>query len=916
MIMIIQPGFLRHLQRRYTAALLLVLALLAGSGCGGGSSDGGDRKVGQAANIVVTNDASQAHPHGQFQAIDGYLSRSARVLRSTRAGDGVLFAPDGLGRGYYRLYVWWPQAVPGAGEVEVLIHRRGGTDRVTVNQAILGGQWNLLGVYELAPDGGMEIASRGGVPVLADAVRFEYVGDRVPALALASEALPLADQDAAYAAKIEINGGVGPYTWSLSQGQLPAGLTLDSRTGLIAGTPTELGAQRFTIRIQDARERQAEHPYSIRVLPVTGQQSVPTVPALETARKHPQEGAPGCVAPDLSGLIGIIAALPEGEWSRVNLNNYSDVWTPDDLRPLLGLSNPPPSKIIQAWSGYAWDPNRGDLVLFGGGHANYSGNDVYRWHGSTRLWERASLPSEVKQDNLGNWIAVDGPDAAPASAHTYRNNIFLPLIDRLVVFGGAAFNNGGAYMRQATPSTSRPTGPYFFDPSRADPNKVGGTTGSHVQRVSPHPEVVGGNMWANRDIYINLPGSPPLPGTHVNGCAAYAQENSKDVVYLAARPPGGGTGLDLFKYTVNSLASASQDVISKAGIFWNGTDQATACGYDATSKVFFRIGTNSIPFLYWDLNAAGPNNQDVRVTPIDATGEFANLLAANSINLNFCGMDFDPTRRQFALWCGDGRVWMIKAPTPLSPSGWTITKQRTPTLAIPNGNPSTGFLLDTGILGKWKYIYNLDAFIGLQDASQGNLWVYKPVGWDLQNRPNQQPSVSLTSPANGSVSPLGSPIMLIASANDADGCVTRVEFFNGNAKIGESLTAPYSLGWTNPPSGSLTLTAIATDGLGGQTTSTPLAITVMSPPPASPPPASPSPASPSPPASPQPPPLPPSTATSGGNSDGGGGGGCAMSNSAVAIDPLLLLLLIMAACLARRSRKPIGCVILPHRLNR
>ena len=117
------------------------------------------------------------------------------------------------------------------------------------------------------------------------------------------------------------------------------------------------------------------------------------------------------------------------------------------------------------------------------------------------------------------------------------------------------------------------------------------------------------------------------------------------------------------------------------------------------------------------------------MTPIDATGEFANLLAVNSINLNNCGMDFDPPRRQFALWCGDGRVWMIKAPTPLSPSGWIITKQRTPTLAIPNGNPSTGFLLDTGILGKWKYIYNLDAFIGLQDASQGNIWVYKPVGW-------------------------------------------------------------------------------------------------------------------------------------------------------------------------------------------
>ena len=45
--------------------------------------------------------------------------------------------------------------------------------------------------------------------------------------------------------------------------------------------------------------------------------------------------------------------------------------------------------------GFAWDSNRGDIVLYGGGHANYSGNDVYRWRSSTLLWERAAYPSEI-----------------------------------------------------------------------------------------------------------------------------------------------------------------------------------------------------------------------------------------------------------------------------------------------------------------------------------------------------------------------------------------------------------------------------------------------------------------------------------------------------------------------------------------
>ena len=45
------------------------------------------------------------------------------------------------------------------------------------------------------------------------------------------------------------------------------------------------------------------------------------------------------------------------------------------------VGHPGTRRIILAWSGFTWDPNRGDLLLYGGGHANYSGNDVYRWRG-------------------------------------------------------------------------------------------------------------------------------------------------------------------------------------------------------------------------------------------------------------------------------------------------------------------------------------------------------------------------------------------------------------------------------------------------------------------------------------------------------------------------------------------------------
>jgi hypothetical protein len=820
------PGSLSH--RSVWSFRLLVLALVgSAAGCGGGGGSGNETRAGPTnnANIVVTADSPQVRIQGQFQRVDGYLSRSAKVLRSSGTGSSkAIFSPSISGQGFYRVYVWWPSAAgQGAGEVQVIVHHKGGAARLTFNQQVLGGQWNSAGIYELIPGASaeVEIADQRGTPAFVDAVRFEYLGNKAPALAIETNALPLASKDAAYAAQVEAIGVTGgPYTWILSAGELPLGLTLNPASGLISGTPAFAGQQDFSVRVFDARGESAQKRLTIEVL-----ESLPSPGGEQqmdfgAGHRHALDGQPSGTPPNLSGLISLIAALPEGEWTRVNANFFSDVWTPESLRPLYGLGNPSPSAILNHWSSFAWDPNRGDLILYGGGHNAYTGNDVYRWHGTTRLWERASLPSEIKQDDLGNWRAVDGPDAAPASAHTYDNNIFLPIIDRFVVFGGAAFNNGGAYMRQVTATTSRKTGPYFFDPSRADGNKVGGTAGSNVQRNGPNP-IAGGNMWQNRDMYVNVPGNPLFPATHVQGCTAYAQENGKDVVYIGAYGPYGGTDFSLYRYAVNSLADATQDTFQKVGTFWNGPIGRTACGYDPIQKVFLRIGA---AFTYWDLNTAGPNNREVNINPTDPTGEFPALWANGngSLNIQTCGFDFDPVRRQYALWCGDGRVWMVKPPATVSPNGWSITKQRAPLMAVPNGDVATG------ILGKWKYISNLDAFMGLQDVNRGNIWVYKPVGWlNPQGSVNLPPTVSIINPPEGATLASGNPIVITANASDPDGSVTKVEFYSGSTKIGEDLTSPYAFTWTNAPQGNQVLSAVATDNHGAQTVSGQVHIAVL-----------------------------------------------------------------------------------------
>lgn len=85
--------------------------------------------------------------------------------------------------------------------------------------------------------------------------------------------------------------------------------------------------------------------------------------------------------------------------------------------------------------------------------------------------------------------------------------------------------------------------------------------------------------------------------------------------------------------------------------------------------------------------------------------------------------------------------------------------------------------------------------------------------------PNQAPTVSLTGPSNNATYNAPASINITANASDADGNVTKVEFYNGGTKIGEDASAPYSLTWSNVGAGTYTISARAFDNNNASTTS-------------------------------------------------------------------------------------------------
>jgi hypothetical protein len=109
----------------------------------------------------------------------------------------------------------------------------------------------------------------------------------------------------AYSQTLAASGRVAPYTWSVTAGSLPAGLTLASASGVISGTPTAAGTATFTVQVADAESTPATATASFSLTVAPAAAKVPSTTVLSASPASVGTGVSVTFTATVSGAGGV-----------------------------------------------------------------------------------------------------------------------------------------------------------------------------------------------------------------------------------------------------------------------------------------------------------------------------------------------------------------------------------------------------------------------------------------------------------------------------------------------------------------------------------------------------------------------------------------------------------------------------------
>ena len=208
------------------------------------------------------------------------------------------------------------------------------------------------------------------------------------------------------------------------------------------------------------------------------------------------------------------------------------------------------------WSGGAYDTKRDRLVLWGGGHNDYRGNEIYVFDINTMIWQRLTDPTA----NPVNCGQTNG-DGTPNSRHTWAGLAYIAHADRF-------FGSGGALNCDIGGCGADKTWTFNFDTKQ----------------------------WTDR-----LPAGTKPPTGCGNSCA-YDSVSGK-VFWADNNYPGNGAGLYSYNYNANQWTKHDSYSYYETGMAVD-TKRGLLFIVGAGNVIVYAVGSNNFTRQTWSTTGA------------------------------------------------------------------------------------------------------------------------------------------------------------------------------------------------------------------------------------------------------------------------------------------------------------------------
>lgn len=360
---------------------------------------------------------------------------------------------------------------------------------------------------------------------------------------------------------------------------------------------------------------------------------------------------------------------------QILVNLPADTWYPAHGTSFLGSGVCVPvggaegcGGIINDWSGGAYDPVHDKMLIWGGGHDGYWGNEIYSFDPTTFTWKRETTPSVVTATDQNKDPLDDGK---PVSRHTYDHIQYIVHANRLWSRGGSQATNGGS------------TGvTWTFD--------LGSKTWTNMSPTAtgaPYP--TGFGTYCGASIYD--PVTKKVFLQTVEGLQSYDYDTNTWVrIVQFGSPPLWP------RYMTYGDKTGALDL--KRGLFFS---------FGRGDYFVFDIAKNGIVTDTWITTGGGAFDNSSYVTNYPT--EVIHTGGGDIIDADGPGVDYDPRADALVAWKG-GAPYVLD----LSSRTWTTkSAQGAPTATAANGT-----------YGRWRYIAKYNVFI-LVNGPNDDVTFYK-----------------------------------------------------------------------------------------------------------------------------------------------------------------------------------------------